>query len=838
MKRIKITSILLSAAMCMSVIATPVSVLADDIATPSESQSIEASEPNETEVAKDNVKETENKEKETEPPKTNESKPSKEDDKITAETTDSEPTKETEICETSGKESPASESKTTETSAIPEENNTDKTDAVSTDNTAPGKAVKRNAKNITVSEIQSKLNTKMTQSGYVPGGKPPTSYTNGASCYGFVDSLCRYLFNHGLPSQASSKYALVSSNNFSQVGSTLTYSAGNVSASSLKSLFMSAQPGDVVQMNYYSDKAADGSADYHTLMVYSVSDSGVVFYHAGSSTVYYGGLWKTNGSVFSWSSFASWFGESGDGISVYRSKQSNGTPLPSNTWIKSSAGSSITTGTNVTLTWGASNAASYWLHIYKDGSDYYNAGQNGNTSWSHTFTQIGTYTCYITPYGQSGYISSSEGPNANVTITVTSLSAPQISNFRIVDSIRDSEDERFTFIDFEATIINPGSGITRYDVYDYTNSRVDYSIGYFQQYYYKAEIDGNRITCRFKINTGKSITFILYASTTTDANFKYNLASVDYKAPEKIMPTISNYRITAMGDDYIDLAATIVDFGNTGNNTPSKYFCIGCTPGTTWNRKTSEGPTCVYTKGQLTGNEFVCRVPITSEQQYCLSFICSYDWAGSFAKYNCGDIVINFVVAPKNGETITIDNNRYVVTDQNTDGTGTVKLTGVVNQTESISIPDKVIYKGITYKVTSIDPKAFAGDTTLKYLYIGPNILTIGNYAFYGCSNLIKVSGGAGLKTIGTYAFAKCPKLSSFNLSSKVLAKVGAYVFSGDKKLKTLYIKYTTKLTKSGVKKSLKGSKVKTVKVKKSKVKKYKKYFTKKNCGRKVKVKK
>ena len=351
-------------------------------------------------------------------------------------------------------------------------------------------------------------------------------------------------------------------------------------------------------------------------------------------------------------------------------------------------------------------------------------------------------------------------------------------------------------------------------------------------------MNGNKISCRYKVNYGKSISFSLYASTSTDIDFKYKLAVVDYKAPDKIMPTISNYRITGMGDDYIDLAATIVDFGNTGNNTPSKYYCIGCTPGTSWNSKNFEGPKCVYTKGQLTGNEFVCRVPITSEQQYCLSFICSYDWAGSFAMYNCGDIVINFVVAPKNGETITIDNNRYVVTNQNTNGTGTVKLTGVINQIESVSIPDKEIYKGITYKVTSIDPKAFAGDTTLKYMYIGPNILTIGNYAFYGCSNLTKVSGGAGLKTIGSYAFAKCPKLSSLKLSSKVLAKVGTYAFSGDKKLKTLYIKYTTKLTKSGVKKSLKGSKVKTVKVKKSKVKAYKKYFTKKNAGRKVKVKK
>ena len=71
-----------------------------------------------------------------------------------------------------------------------------------------------------------------------------------------------------------------------------------------------------------------------------------------------------------------------------------------------------------------------------------------------------------------------------------------------------------------------------------------------------------------------------------------------------------------------------------------------------------------------------------------------------------------------------------------------------------------------------------------------------------------------------------------------MLAKIGATCFTGDTKLKTLNFKYTTKLSKKGVKKSLKGSSVKTVKVKKSKVKKYKKFFTKKNCGKKVKVKK
>ncbi|MCR4776639.1 MAG: hypothetical protein K5869_09715, partial [Saccharofermentans sp.] len=62
--------------------------------------------------------------------------------------------------------------------------------------------------------------------------------------------------------------------------------------------------------------------------------------------------------------------------------------------------------------------------------------------------------------------------------------------------------------------------------------------------------------------------------------------------------------------------------------------------------------------------------------------------------------------------------------------------------------------------------------------------------------------------------------------------------FFGDSALKTLQVKKSTKLCKSGVKNSLKGSAVKTVKVKKSKVKKYKKIFKKKNCGKKVKVKK
>lgn len=171
---------------------------------------------------------------------------------------------------------------------------------------------------------------------------------------------------------------------------------------------------------------------------------------------------------------------------------------------------------------------------------------------------------------------------------------------------------------------------------------------------------------------------------------------------------------------------------------------------------------------------------------------------------------------------------------------------------ESITIPGNVKTIGknafecceglksvtFSYGVTTIGEGAFAYCESLKSVSFPKSLTTIGSKAFEGCESLTKVTGGAKLKTIGSYAFYRCDKLSSFTISSSVLKKIGSFAFSEAKCLKTLNIKKTTKLTKSGVKNSLKGSAVKTVKVKKSKVKKYKKFFKKSNSGRSVKVKK
>ena len=203
-------------------------------------------------------------------------------------------------------------------------------------------------------------------------------------------------------------------------------------------------------------------------------------------------------------------------------------------------------------------------------------------------------------------------------------------------------------------------------------------------------------------------------------------------------------------------------------------------------------------------------------------------------------VTVNFKKegSPNLDETVTIEGYSYQVTNSDTEGAGTVMITGVTDQVTAVVIPPTIDINGYTYKVNKVAARAFFGNTTIKTVYIGANVTVIDTNAFFGCSNLVKASGGAGLKVIGQNAFARCPKLSTFIITSKVLYKIGPQAFYLDSRLKTIYIKNTTKLTKSGVKKSLKGSKVKTVKVKKSKVWKYKSYFKKSNSGRKVKVKK
>ena len=151
-------------------------------------------------------------------------------------------------------------------------------------------------------------------------------------------------------------------------------------------------------------------------------------------------------------------------------------------------------------------------------------------------------------------------------------------------------------------------------------------------------------------------------------------------------------------------------------------------------------------------------------------------------------------------------------------------------------IPATVKLGGKAFKVASIDAEGFASAKRLASVTIGSNVKRIRANAFYKCEKLASVKGGASVTGIGTRAFEGCAKLKTFKIGSKKLSSIGSAAFKDCKKLKKLSITATTKLTKKGVEGSLIGSRVKTVDVKNAKKTTYKKCFTKKNCGRKVKL--
>lgn len=253
--------------------------------------------------------------------------------------------------------------------------------------------------------------------------------------------------------------------------------------------------------------------------------------------------------------------------------------------------------------------------------------------------------------------------------------------------------------------------------------------------------------------------------------------------------------------------------------------------------------------------EFV--VPITANGfgDYCFAGCTSLSKFGVNAKqkglfpshafYKSGEFTYEVNTYAMSGDEFDVGPITYKVSNPAINGTGAVHVFSIGKDEENVVIPATVEHtdesgKTVKYKVTGIVGTLYEYNTSkkLKTLVIGSNVSFINDNALLGCPELESVTGGKGLKTIGAKVFANCPKLKVFNISSKTLKKIGANAFEGDTALTTLFIRNTTKLTKAGVKGSLKGSSVKTVKVKKSKVKKYKKFFKTGNCGKKVTVKK
>ncbi len=156
----------------------------------------------------------------------------------------------------------------------------------------------------------------------------------------------------------------------------------------------------------------------------------------------------------------------------------------------------------------------------------------------------------------------------------------------------------------------------------------------------------------------------------------------------------------------------------------------------------------------------------------------------------------------------------------------------------NVVIPDQVtLSDGHTYKVTSIESGAFEGDTSLKKVTIGKNVVIIDENAFAGCTNLTTVTiKGNTLKTIKSGAFDGCKRMKKLTLGKNV-KRIEKNAFRNCKGLKTLIFKMKNAKKVKFVKGAFKGLNPKCkIKVVKSQYAKFKAALKKAGLSSKVKV--
>ncbi len=165
------------------------------------------------------------------------------------------------------------------------------------------------------------------------------------------------------------------------------------------------------------------------------------------------------------------------------------------------------------------------------------------------------------------------------------------------------------------------------------------------------------------------------------------------------------------------------------------------------------------------------------------------------------------------GETIIYQKYKYTVTKCD----GTVYEVAAAGQVDSnngitkLSVPEKVLYNGHEYTVTSIAAGAFKSTKTLKKVTLPLSINTIGKNAFRNCTALTSFTIKKNVTTIESKAFYKCSKLSKITFKGKKVSSIGKSAFKGIKKKAVFKVpsskvkKYTKLLTsKTGFTKYMK----------------------------------
>lgn len=108
-----------------------------------------------------------------------------------------------------------------------------------------------------------------------------------------------------------------------------------------------------------------------------------------------------------------------------------------------------------------------------------------------------------------------------------------------------------------------------------------------------------------------------------------------------------------------------------------------------------------------------------------------------------------------------------------------VEVSGIVNGTPNMVIPEKVRIDGNVYTVTSIGRYIFDDyEDYIKSVSLPNSITEIGDDAFADCYNMTSVNIPDGVKSIGKDAFEGCESLTKITIPSSV-ETIGMLAFAG-----------------------------------------------------------
>ena len=133
------------------------------------------------------------------------------------------------------------------------------------------------------------------------------------------------------------------------------------------------------------------------------------------------------------------------------------------------------------------------------------------------------------------------------------------------------------------------------------------------------------------------------------------------------------------------------------------------------------------------------------------------------------------------GDEVSIDEGTFTIT--RIDGIPSVEYTLYDDDATEVNIPKTITVDGVVYRVTTVAPKAFYKNTSVKKVIIPATVTEIGSKAFYGCESLKEVyilSTKMKSGKIGSKAFMKLPKnvkiyvpQQNYKTYKKLLKKAG-----------------------------------------------------------------